>query len=388
MKTAFLLAWRYLTCYRIRTGILVGCIAIVTFLPLAVQQLVHHYERELRARADSTPLVVGAPGSRMDLLMNSLYFRGTVRATITGEDTAGIHAEGLGLSIPVHFRHFAQGHPLVGTTLDYFEFRGARLADGRWPGFMGQAVVGHSVAEREGLSVGSALLSDVENLYDIGASYPLKLRVTGVLEPQGSPDDEAVFVDLKTAWIIEGIGHGHQDVDEDTSDALVMERREGHVATNAAIIEYTEITPENVDQFHFHGDPDGFPIVASIVVPTDDKGRTILRSRYRHRDGVQALEPAIALGELMEIVFQVKRFFDANFLAIGLTTSVLLLLVLWLTRQVRAREFLTLYRIGCGRRLLFAAQTWEIVLVIAAGLGVAWLGSWVAVRALAAGLFG
>ncbi len=388
MRTAFLLAWRYLTCYRIRTGILIGCIAIVAFLPLAVQQLVGHYERELRARADETPLVVGAPGSRLDLLMNSLYFRGIVPSTISGRVTAGIEGEGLGHAIPVHFRHRAQGHPLVGTTFEYFEFRGARLARGRWPGFLGQAVVGHRVAEAEGLTVGSTLLSDVENLYDIGASYPLKLRVVGILEPQGNPDDEAVFVDLKTAWIIEGIGHGHQDVDENTSNALIMERRKGHVATNAAIVEYTEITPENVDRFHFHGDPADFPVLSFVIVPADDKGRTILRSRYRHREGVQVLEPAQALRELMEIVFQVKRFFDANFAVIGVTTSLLLFLVLWLTRQIRAREFETLYRIGCSRGLQWAVQAWEIALVVVTGLGLAILGSNAVVWGLSTGLPG
>ena len=243
-------------------------------------------------------------------------------------------------------------------------------------------MVGRRVAESEGLTVGSILLSDVENLYDIGASYPLKLKVTGILEPQGNPDDEAVFVDLKTAWIIEGIGHGHLDVDEDTDDALVLERRDGHVSTNAAVVEYTEITPENVDRFHFHGDPASFPVVAIVIVPTDDKSRTILRSRYRHLAGVQVLEPAVALRELMEIVFQVKRFFDANFAVIGLTTSLLLILVLWLTRQLRAREFQTLHRIGCGRGLQWAVQAWEVALVVVSGLGIALLGSRAVVWAL------
>ena len=375
MKTAFLLAWRYLTYYKIRTAILVACIAMVALLPLAVEQIVSHYEQELRARADTTPLVVGAPGSRMDLLMNSLYFRGTLASTVTGRVTAGIDEEGLGQPIPVHFRHRAQGHPLVGTTLDYFEFRGAKLAAGRWPGFLGQAVVGDHVARSESLAVGDTLLTDVENLYDIGASYPLKLRITGILTSQGNPDDEAVFVDLKTAWIVEGIGHGHKDVDENTSDNLVMERREGHVTTNAAVVQYTEITSENVDGFHFHGDPADFPVAAIIVVPRHDKGRTILRSRYRHREGIQLLEPVLVLDELMDIVFRVKRFFDANFAVVAFTTGLLLLLVLWQTRQVRAREFEALFRIGCGRGLQCAIQACEIGLVVIAGLVLALLGS-------------
>ena len=30
------------------------------------------------------------------------------------------------------------------------------------------------------------------------------MTVTGVLAPTGTPDDDAVLVDIKTAWVIEG----------------------------------------------------------------------------------------------------------------------------------------------------------------------------------------
>ena len=36
--------------------------------------------------------------------------------------------------------------------------------------------------------------------------------MVGILAPTSTPDDEAVFVDIKTAWVISGIGHGHEDV--------------------------------------------------------------------------------------------------------------------------------------------------------------------------------
>ena len=53
-------------------------------------------------------------------------------------------------------------------------------------------------------------MSDPLNVFDLSGTYPLKMRVVGVLEKSGSADDDAVFVDLHTEWIISGIGHGHQ----------------------------------------------------------------------------------------------------------------------------------------------------------------------------------
>ena len=39
------------------------------------------------------------------------------------------------------------------------------------------------------------------------------MQVVGVLEPSYTADDGAIFVDLKTAWVIQGLVHGHQDMD-------------------------------------------------------------------------------------------------------------------------------------------------------------------------------
>ena len=72
------LALRYLAYHRVRSGLLVLCIALVFLLPIAVNQLLDRYEASMTARAQATPLVVGARGSRYDLVLNTLYFRGRV----------------------------------------------------------------------------------------------------------------------------------------------------------------------------------------------------------------------------------------------------------------------------------------------------------------------
>jgi putative ABC transport system permease protein len=53
-----------------------------------------------------------------------------------------------------------------------------------------------------------------------------------VLERAHTPDDLAVFVDIKTAWVIEGIGHGHQDLSRETDGTLIMQRSESGVVAS------------------------------------------------------------------------------------------------------------------------------------------------------------
>ena len=57
MKRILLLTWRYLAFNKIKTAILIACLTIVIFLPMAVQALLAYYEKDLYARAEATPLV-------------------------------------------------------------------------------------------------------------------------------------------------------------------------------------------------------------------------------------------------------------------------------------------------------------------------------------------
>ena len=74
MSGALYLAWRYLAHHRVKTAILVAAIALIAFLPAGLNVLVGESARELTARAEATPLLVGARGSPLSLALRALYF--------------------------------------------------------------------------------------------------------------------------------------------------------------------------------------------------------------------------------------------------------------------------------------------------------------------------
>ena len=198
-------------------------------------------------------------------------------------------------------------------------------------------------------------------------SYPLRMRITGVLEESGGPDDRAVFCDVKTAWVIEGIGHGHTDPDEEDETNLIG-RSGDNVVLNAGVYEYTEITEDNIDSFHFHGERGEFPLTGLLVLANSDKGRTILKGRYRVSDTAQLLVPTEVVDELLGFVFRVKVFFDANLVLVTLATGLFLTLIVLLTLRVRRRELETLRKIGCARPTVVLVVATELVLTLLAGL--------------------
>ena len=371
MKQVLFLAWQSLRFNRLQSVILVFGLAVTLYLPLAVNGLVGRYQAGLLQRAATTPLVAGALGSRFDLVLHALYFRGRVPRLLKMADVEALRDTGYAQPIPLYARYTARRAPIVGTTLDYFAFRQLRLARGEQLLELGDCVLGAEVAADLNLAPGDRLMTDPENVFDIAGSYPVSLRVMGVLAPARAPDDGAVFVNLKTAWLIQGLAHGHSDITGTNADAgVVLSRSTTNVTANAALAEFTEVTATNITSFHFHGDPADFPVSAVLPVAKDEKSAALLRGRYQGPEAtVQILAARSVVEELLGLVFRVKRFFDVNAALVAAATGLFLLLVVVLSLRLRRPEMETMFRLGCARGLmakLVAAELGAILLVSAA----------------------
>jgi putative ABC transport system permease protein len=365
MIDTFYIAWKYVSYNKIKTATLVACITLISFLPLSLELLLDESERQLMSRAVSTPLVVGAKGSALDLVMNTLYFGDEVPELITLEASDRVLDTDLALPIPVYVRFRARGNPIVGTTLDYLDFRGLRVAKGRNIAILGDCVVGAKVAESLDLEPGDGLVSSPETLFDLAGIYPLKMKVVGVLEKSHTSDDLGVFVDLKTAWVIQGLGHGHEDVTKLKDPTLVLKRSESNVAATAKLYHYTEITPDNIDSFHFHGDLSSYPITAVIAVPHDTKSGTILQGRYLSKEEIhQIVRPEEVIDGLLQNIFRIKNVLDAVISVVALATVLAIFLVFALSLRLRKREIQTIFKLGCSRATIARLLTAEIFIIV------------------------
>jgi putative ABC transport system permease protein len=185
------------------------------------------------------------------------------------------------------------------------------------------------------------------------------------LAPNHTADDLAVFVDIKTAWIIQGLGHGHQDVTRTRDNTVILKRTEGNVAANAKLFHYTEITADNLDGFHFHGDTSIYPLTAVIAVPNDEKDGTLLRGRYLERDNAeQIIQPAEVIDGLLQNIFRIRNVLDAVIALVGLATVMAILLVFTLSLRLRQREVQTIFRLGCRKAMIGRMLLAEIVIIL------------------------
>ena len=278
----------------------------------------------------------------------------------------------------------------MGTDLRYFGFRQLEIADGAPLTLLGDCVLGHSVARRLRLGAGDQLLTDKENSVSMTGDYPLKMNIRGVLARANSPDDNAVFVDLKTAWVVQGLGHGHQDLENETDNNLVI-RRGDKVEARASVQPFLEINESNIDSYHFHGDPNEFPISALIAFADNEKNETLFQARYLGSGGkqvddeLQLVRPIDEVSRLLEMVFRVKQLFFDNAMLVSISTVLLLVLVVLLSMRLRAGEMTTMYKLGCSRGTIALLQIGELFFVfLIAGVALTIAIFWI--RSVAGGL--
>lgn len=361
MSAAFHLAARYVLRHRLQSALLAGALGLVFALPLCLRVLIHHAQQELRARAAATPQIVGTRGSALDLMMTALYFKRENLTPLPFGVLSELRRNPAALVIPLHARYQAQETPIVGTELDYFSFRGLRIASGKTISRLGDCVVGANVARQRQLQPGGHVFSSPEQAFDMAGVYPLKMRVTGILTANGTPDDDAIFVDLKTAWLIEGRSHGHDDLQKDQS--VVLKQEEGNVVGNAAVRMFNEVTDANIGTFHFHGDMDMYPVSALIVLPKDAKAEALLAGQFARSKERQLIRPRDEMEALLAQLVRLEGFAASALLITATAALLVTALVFALSFRLRRREFQTLEDVGVSRVSLITVKVLEIAFI-------------------------
>ena len=364
--SSFRLAWRYLCKRRVQTVVMIVGVTLSLYLPIATHWLISAFDEAIGARAAATPMLVGSKGSRFDLALHGLYFRSRVGGEVPYDEYTTLKATGLARTVPLYVRFTAGGQPVVGTNPRYFKLRKLRIVKGVSLTLFGDCILGAAAAAKLNLGPGDKLKTDRENLFDLAGDYPLQLNVKGVFDRMGSADDEAVFVSLKTSWIIAGIGHGHDKDDKTPAGSKLLKK-------------HLEITPENIESFHFHGNPAEFPLTAISLVPRDEKSAALLLGRYRDHEVLQALKPPQVVAEMMSMVVRVRQFLDAHYALLASSTILLLAMIVVLSRRLRAREMETMFLLGCSRGVVLSLQVAELTIIFAASLIIALLSAWASV---------
>ena len=320
-------------------------------IPISGVLMISGYRAKLIERASETPFVVGALGSKVDLTLGALAFLPTELKPISTRDLEKSAENYNGLFIPMNLFFTVKDFSLVGTTSNYFTLRNLQPSIGELPSIPGEVVLGHNVAEQLNAKIGSTLITQQRQLSNLSEPQSIILKISGILEKKGSPDDNVIFTLIETSWV----ASGHLHIHEENSSESAVDHEEIQTARS--------VNDENINELHGHGNKNDFPISLAIFIPENKKSATIIPSRIDQKGLLHAPKPQVVVSNLLTYVIRIRDLVLAITGAL-LTASLILAIALFgLDLKMRNKELNTLRAIGISKGAVRLLIFYEIIII-------------------------
>lgn len=315
-------------------------LAVALGVALAVVVVILREDLARRVGHGPAPLVVGPPGSSLQVVLSEVLFIDTSAGRLPRELLAELSGHPSTRSaVPLARGDAFRGYPVIATE--------AELFDGTWPAKLvrGRAFHPHQCEVVLGAEVARELDLRPRDRIELGhgaeeaAHADAQLwTVVGVLNPGGGALDRALFIDLGAFYEVPD-----------------------HRAVIAA---------------------EGEGLTGIWLVPKGGMHRALLASSLRGRSDLTVAETDVELGRISRAMGRLDRWLIA---VAGLAVLVALLGVVVAQHQsarARRRQLALLRALGAGRRFVYGLVVTEAAIVCGAGAVLGCLGGYLAIWAL------
>ncbi|GAB5519664.1 MAG: ABC transporter permease [Rhodothermales bacterium] len=335
-----------------------GIATIVVLLLFSTQA-----EESLTKNGEGIDLVVGAKGSPLQLVLSSIYHLDVAPGNIpVAEAEALLRNPQIKSAMPLALGDSYRGYRIVGTTPDYVAHYAAEVETGSmWQNTL-DAVLGYQVAEDQGLTIGSELVSNhgLSMGGDMHGDTPM--RVVGILAPSGTVLDRLVLTSVESVWALHGAhetgtdaahdeddDHAHDDEEEAVEDGPPMPPRPGFPGMSGPQQSQRDYTSVLVQ----YSSP-----IAAAMFPRFVNSQTNL----------QAASPALETARLLTLL-GVGLDAIRNFAYLLILTSALgVFIALWNALQDRKYDLAVMRSLGASRMKLVAHVLLESLIMVTLGL--------------------
>ncbi|HVL75756.1 MAG TPA: ABC transporter permease [Noviherbaspirillum sp.] len=311
-------------------------IAIMTFVLSAARQLEDAALRDARG----IDLVVGAPGSPLQLILSSIYHIDIPTGNIPLAAQATLEQNRLVRKvIPLALGDSYEGFRIVGTTHDYAAHYGGQLAEGRQYQTEMEAVLGAAVAARTRLRPGEEFVGS-HGLAPGGETHEeAPYVVTGILQPTGTVLDRLVLTSVESVWHVHEIEHGITEDDAEGKAAMEEDRE-----LTALLVQYAS------------------PLAAAT-----------LPRLISSQSGLQAAQPAFESAKLFRMLGAGVDVLRAIAAIILLAAALSMFAALYNALEERKTDLAILRTLGAPPGKLFRLLLAEGLLLAAGGAALGWL---------------
>lgn len=354
---------RSLRQHALSTAVTVLSVALASGLTIAIFAVRDQSRAAFTGGATSFDAVLGARGSQLQLVLNTVFHLETSAGNIPWTMYQAMRADPrVAEAIPYAVGDNYHGYRIVGTAPELFtRFEASkghpyRMGEGGrvFDPAKREAVIGDLVARRLGLGVGSTFHPFHGVVYDESAQHAEVYTVVGVLEPTNTPSDRVLWIPIDGVF-----------------------RMSGHVLRGTG----TEYVAEE-----------------GIEIPDENKEVSAVMLKLRSPQAGMMLDQTInKQGRVATLAWPIGRVMGELLDKLGWMTEVLavvaylvvvvaassVLASLYNTMNERRRDFAILRALGAGRATIFAAIVLESTAITLLG-AVAGLAVYAAILGAAA----
>lgn len=210
------LTWKNMWHRRVLTWLTIIAVAVSSTFIVFIMIIQDGVEKGAIKGYGPYELVIGADGSRTQLMLNTFYHIGAPTGNIAYDIWEKVEEIDLAeVAYPITRGDSYQGFPLIGTPAGYLVTRYPEvILTGELYEQLGEVVIGAHVAEQAQLQIGDTFHAS-HGMLDDDVHDELLYEVVGILPKLGTPDDKAIFTTLHHAWVVHADQGGGQTSLED-----------------------------------------------------------------------------------------------------------------------------------------------------------------------------
>ena len=263
------------------SGLSVLLMAISIMIIVLAYSTISQLSSNFNQNANKIDLVVGAKGSRMQLVLCNVFHIDQPTGNIPLESVNFVQEHPfVDLAIPISLGDNYQKFRIVGTKPSFInELYHANFLEGEMFSKSLEVVAGAQVAQELNLSIGSTFSGSHglgESIHDHGDFI---YRVVGILAKSGEVIDQLLLTPLESVWDV------HPEDLNKGSFELKQEKDHHHH-----------------DHDHHHHDHKAKDITAMLVKYGSPRGKFTLPSSVNKKDMLMAAEPAVEIQQLFQLI--------------------------------------------------------------------------------------
>lgn len=372
------------------TTIITVCVAVALMLVLLSMR--DAGKKAFDRGAGNMHFLVSADTDPMGAVLNGVFYARPPRNYIAWARYKQI-AEGFPLefAVPTQQGDSYKGFPVLGTSGEFFSKFSPDPSGKAWVFKEGrafaadfEAVIGSEVARSTGLKINDKIVlthgaGDSRAEGHVHEVY--KYTIVGVLAPNGTSHDRAVFSNLESAWIIHAFDrHELEEAKEKEAAKARGEKveEEDHehekALTRADLIE---------DDKRITG------IYLRVVTPPGSNVSAVMPQVFdqlRRQPGITVAQPKQEIDKLFGIVSNIDQILLAMAAVVMVSSGIGIMLALYNSMEQRRRQIAVLRVLGCSRPRVFGLILTESALLgligAIAGLALAVVGEMVVTQVM------